>query len=175
MIISGGDSGGGRPSVSISAGPTPSASRGYDQKLTDKTVDELIALIRTQYPASRYGDVGMDPAARAYLDNLQYIKDHPPVILNGRKQPSELDTILDAIFYASAIASVIPFPAFQIGGSIGMSASNAGRAIRSGNKYAGARYIAQMSRTVNRGYRYYQSRGPEVPAYRKRFDPYGGI
>lgn len=162
MIIAGGESAGSSRS-SVSIAPVASYSYRGNPSNVDKdwTIDDLISHVQANAPpTSKYGQRSPDREAYdAYLANLNYIKQSPPKMGEEAKKDGNIgmDDILDAIFYASAIASIVPWAPFQIGGRIGMSAAMAGRSFQTGNYYQGARYLSNMSREASRDIRRYRA------------------
>lgn len=157
----------GRARAGITIAPTGGAPvispRGYS---TDVDVDRTLEELRTA--AWQAGNA-------ALASNYSYIQAHGPLTKAAAEEAKEnaigLDDIIDALFYASAVASLIPFPATQIGGRIGMLATSAGRAAAAGNSFQTARYINQLSREVNRGWglasAYRRNVAPAIKNYRR--------
>lgn len=155
------------PAISIPVSPS---AYGYFQprKVDEDTVQtNLQEMIDAYVKQHGYRMAQSSP----YWQNLVYIKDHPPQTKAEKEQTTNdiLNGILDAIGYASAFASFIPFPAFQIGGVLGYGATNVGRAFLSGNTKEGLRNLNQLSRNFSRvagNYRWYSQKMGKIGSYR---------
>lgn len=151
------------PSATVAA----SMPRGYSDTDREQTIDEMIAFAQSKGGKGNiYGQsAGESQARNLYLKNLEYIRDHPPQSLSQKEEKTNgisIDDILDAIFYASAIASIIPVPPVAIGGRIGLLASSAGRYVSTGNYRGAARDLNRLYNTIDRGSRQYRAYSTRV-------------
>jgi Ni/Co efflux regulator RcnB len=153
-----GGGGGGAPVISIGRGYSTPGTTGYvstgprSSSSSDVTpdIDELIA------GAVSRGGYRNNP----YLDNLNLIKASKPYTKAEKETQTDdqLGQILDVIGYASAIASVIPYPPVSIGGMLGFAAQNVARSyLPRSNAYARNTTLDQLYRTFNRVSRQYRA------------------
>lgn len=165
-------SGSGKSAI-LTVAPTPSypysAPRGYSPSVdTTASIDDLLFEVENNrdLAAAKYGY--SNPALDAYRNNLRYIKANPPARTVGGKQSGGnqgigMEDILDAIFYASAIASIVPYAPLQIGGRVGVASTAIARGLYHGNKYETISGLNQLARESNRITRQYQSDSKRNP------------
>lgn len=166
MIIS---DGGGRAVYTaqtpvVNVAPAPVVPYFEPRKLVEnnavRSIDELIA----EYTKGKnIAYLRSDPI----YQNMEYIREHPPQTKAEKEATTNelLNGILDAIGYASTIATFIPFPPLQIGGMFGYTATNAARAFSRGNTRVGLSNLNQMSRNLYRMRRQYSRYGQEGRYY----------
>lgn len=167
MIIEGGGRAVGIPSstpaITIASTPSLYFERGRaDERLTEYDINRIIEL----YAGSKdHRTLARDPL----YQNMEYIRTHPPTTIAEQEKSTNdiLNGILDAISYATAIASFVPFPPLQIGGMLGYTATNAARQFSNGNTYGGLRNLNQMSRTIYNMRRQNQVHSAKIRYYGK--------
>lgn len=119
--------------------------RPYAETVIPTSIDDLIE----QYTRGKnLRQLQGDPV----YQNMLYIAQHAPMTAAQKETTTNdiLNGILDAIGYASTIASFVPYPPFQIGGMLGYSASNAARSFLRGDNSQGLRELNYISRNLYR-------------------------
>jgi len=129
--------------VTVGSSPTYYKPRRADEI---EPILDINGIIEKYAKGKDYRQLQGDPLYK----NMEYIREHPPMTIAEKEKTDNelLYGILDAISYASAVASFIPFPPLQIGGMLGYTATNAARQFAIGDTHGGLRNLNQMSRNL---------------------------